>query len=62
MESSRKEDQLASVKVQKILMYSSTAFEDVKKGAVSRAKEKRARDKGLFMRQSRRGQLWGDSE
>ena len=48
MESSRKEDQLASVKVQKILMYSSTAFEDVKKGAVSRAKEKRARDEGLF--------------
>ena len=29
-------------------MYSSTAFEDVKKGAVSRAKEKRARDEGLF--------------
>ena len=51
MESSRKEDQLASVKVQKILVYSSTAFEDVKKGAVSRLKEKRARDEGLFMRQ-----------
>ena len=62
MESSRKEDQLASVKVQKILMYSSTAFEDVKKGAVLRAKEKRARDKGLFRRQLGRGQLWGDSE
>ena len=29
-------------------MYSSTSFEDVKKGAVSRAKEKRARDEGLF--------------
>ena len=62
MESSRKEDQLASVKVQKILMYSSTAFEDVKKGAVSRAKEKRPRDEGLFRRQSGRGQLWGGSE
>ena len=34
--------------MQKILVYSSTAFEDVKKGAVSRAKEKRARDEGLF--------------
>ena len=34
--------------VQNILVYSSTAFEDVKKGAVSRAKEKRARDEGLF--------------
>ena len=62
MESSRKEDQLASVKVQKILMYSSTAFEDVKKGAMSRAKEKRARDEGLFRKQLGRGQLWGDSE
>ena len=62
VESSRKEDQLASVKVQKILMYSSTAFEDVKKGTVSRAKEKRPRDEGLFRRQSGRGQLWGDSE
>ena len=62
MESSRKEDQLASVKVQKILVYSSTAFEDVKKGAVSRAKEKRARDKGLFRRQSGRGHLWVNSE
>ena len=47
MESSRKEDQLASVKVQKILVYSSTAFEDVMKGAVLRAREKRARDKGI---------------
>ena len=36
-------------------MYSSTAFEDVKKGAVSRAKEKRERDEGLFRRQSGRG-------
>ena len=62
MESSRKEDQLASVKVQKILMYSSTAFEDVKKGAVSRAKEKRAREEALFRRHMGRGQLWGDSE
>ena len=51
MESSRKEDQLASVKVQKILVYSSTTFKDVKKGAVSIAKEKRARDEGLFRRQ-----------
>ena len=39
------------------LVYSSTAFEDVEKGAVSRAKEKRARDEGLFRRQSGRGQL-----
>ena len=31
------------------------AFEDVKKGAVSRAKEKRERDEGLFRRQSGRG-------
>ena len=36
-------------------MYSRTAFEDVKKDAVSRAKEKRARDKGLFIRQLGRG-------
>ena len=49
------------VKVQKSLVYSNTAFEDVKKGAVSRANEKRARDEGLFRRQSGRGQLWGDS-
>ena len=32
----------------KILGYSSTVFEDVKKGAVSKAKGKRARDKRLF--------------
>jgi len=50
------------VKVQKSLVYSSTVFEDVKKGAVLRAKEKRARDEGLFRRQLGRGQLWGDSE
>ena len=36
------------VKVQKSLVYSSTVFKDVKKGAVLRAKEKRARDEGLF--------------
>ena len=42
-------------------MYSSPAFDDVRKGAVSRAKENRARDEGLFRRQSGRGQLWGDS-
>ena len=41
-------------------MYSSTAFKNVKKGAVSGAKEKKARDKGLFRRQSGRGHLWGD--
>ena len=46
----------------KILVYSSTASEEVKKGAVSRIKEKRARDEGLFRRQLGRGQLWGDSE
>ena len=40
----------------------STVFKNVKEGAVSGAKEKRARDKGLFRRQSGRGQLWGDSE
>ena len=39
-------------------MYSSTAFEDVKKDTVSRGKEKRAREEGLFRRQSGRGQLW----
>jgi len=44
--------------VQNILVYSSTAFEDVKKGAVSRAKEKRPIDEVLFRRQSGRGQLW----
>ena len=49
------------VKVQKILVYSSTAFKDGKEGAVLGAKEKRARDKGLFRRQSGRRQLWGDS-
>ena len=48
--------------VQNILVYSSTAFEDVKKDTVSRGKEKRAREEGLFRRQSGRGQLWGDSE
>ena len=36
-------------------MYSSPAFDDVRKGAVSRAKENRARDEGLFRRQSGRG-------
>ena len=40
----------------------STVFKNVKEGAVSGAKEKRARDKGLFRRQSGRGKLWGDSE
>ena len=29
---------------------------------MSRAKEKKASDKGLLIRQSGRGQLWGDSE
>ena len=48
--------------VTKILVYPSIAFEDVKKASVSRAKEKRARDEGLFMRQSGKGQLWGDLE
>jgi hypothetical protein len=43
-------------------VYSSTTFEDIRKGAVSRAKEKRAKDEGLLRRQSGRGQLWGDSE
>ena len=57
-----KEGSPACVKVQKILVYSSTAFKDVKKGAVSRAKEKRARGEGLFRRQSGRGQFWGESE
>ena len=52
----------ACVKVQKILVYSSPAFEDVRKGAVSTGKEKRARNEGLFRRQSGRGQFWGDSE
>ena len=46
----------------KILVYSSTTFKDVKKGTVSIAKEKGARDEGLFRRQSGRGQLWGGSE
>ena len=46
----------------KILVYSSTTFKDVKKGTVSIAKEKRARDEGLFRRQSGRGKLSGDSE
>ena len=50
------------VKVQKSLVYSNTTFKNVKEGAMSGAKEKRARDKGLFRRQSGRGQLWGDSE
>ena len=44
----------------KSLVYSSTAFKNVKEGAVSGAKERRARDKGLFRRQSGRGHLWGD--
>ena len=48
--------------MQKFLVYSSTEFKDVKKDAVLRAKEKKARDKGLFRRQLGRGQLWGDSE
>ena len=38
----------ACVKVKNILVYSSTAFEDVKKGAVSRGKEKRARNKAVY--------------
>ena len=45
-----------------ILVFSRTAFEYVKKGAVLRAKEKRARNKVLFRRQSGRGKLWRDSE
>ena len=49
-------------KIQNILVYSSPAFEDVRKGAVSTGKEKRARNEGLFRRQSGRGHLWGDSE
>ena len=44
----------------KSLVYSSTAFKNVKEGAVLGAKERRARDKGLFRRQSGRGHLWGD--
>ena len=50
------------VKVQKSLVYSSTAFKNVEEGAMSGAREKRTRDKGLFGRQLGRGQLWGDSE
>ena len=46
----------------KILVYSSTTFKDVKKGTVSIAKEKRARDEGLFRRQLGSGQLWGGSK
>ena len=42
-------------------MYSSTAFKNVKEGAVSGAKEKRARDKGLF-RRSREGGSSGESQ
>ena len=38
----------ACVKVQNILVYSSTSFKDVRKGAVTRAKEMRARDEALF--------------
>jgi len=45
--------------VQKSLVYSSTAFKNVKEGAVSGAKKKRAREKGLFRRWSGRRQLWG---
>ena len=46
----------------KILVYSSTTFKDVKKGTVSIAKEKGARDEGLFRIQSGKGKLWRDSE
>ena len=49
----------ACVKVQKILVYSSTTFEDFRKGAVSRAKEKRAREEDVFRRQSGRGAKLG---
>ena len=35
---------------------------NVQEGAVSGAKEKRARDKGLFRIQSGKGKLWRDSE
>ena len=55
MESSRKEDQLVSR--YKILVYSSPAFEDVRKRAVLRAKEKRERDERLFVKQLGSGQL-----
>ena len=60
--STPQEGRPSCVKVQNIVVYSSTAFKDVKKGAVSRVKEKRARDEGLFRRQLGRGQLWRDSE
>ena len=42
-------------------MYSSTAFKNVKEGTMSGAKEKRARDKGLF-RRSREGVSSGESQ
>ena len=42
-------------------MYSSTAFKNVKEGTMSGAKEKRARDKGLF-RRSREGGSSGESQ
>ena len=60
MESSRKEDQLVSRYKRSWCIQ--VPHLRIKKDAVSRAKEKRARDKVLFMRQLGRGQLWGDSE
>ena len=42
-------------------MYSSTVFKNVKEGTMSGAKEKRARDKGLF-RRSREGGSSGESQ
>ena len=44
------------------LAYYITTFKNVKEGAMLGAKEKRVKDKGLFRRQSGRGQLWEDSE
>ena len=60
MQSSRKEDQLVSRYKRSWCIQ--VLHLRIKKDAVSRAKEKRARDKALFMRQLGRGQLWGDSE
>ena len=55
------EGRSACIKVQKSLVYSSTAFKNVKEGTMSGAKEKRARDKGLF-RRSREGVSSGESQ
>ena len=60
MESSRKEDQLVSRYKRSWCIQ--VLHPRMSRNVLSRVKEKRARDEGLFRRQLGRGQFWRDSE